>query len=188
MRPAGKARPASAPTSLFELRRGRAVALRAKADKASARRSSRGRRANEGGRARIPGVCERGATQPDGMQRRPNAVGVSPRAVKRLRQATPPNASQRVSAACLCGKQVAVRLRELFDHTRGDKSTSGSPGSRWPCFGTRAPSFNTKTASASRTTWRMAFGRTPYSNEYSVSRSFRSAWGKAARELLFVAQ
>src|SRR6266571_5288922 len=30
----------------------------------------------------IPGVFERGATQPDGMQRRPNAVGVSPRAVQ----------------------------------------------------------------------------------------------------------
>src|SRR5439155_8862517 len=33
-------------------------------------------------RARIPGVFERGATQPAGMQRRPNAAGVSPRAVK----------------------------------------------------------------------------------------------------------
>src|SRR5437667_2028028 len=28
----------------------------------------------------IPGVFERGATQPDGMERRPNAVGLSPRA------------------------------------------------------------------------------------------------------------
>ncbi len=31
-------------------------------------------------RVRIPGVFERGATQPGGMQRRPNAVGLSPRA------------------------------------------------------------------------------------------------------------
>src|SRR5947208_8047048 len=30
----------------------------------------------------IPGVFERGATQPAGMQRRPNAAGVSPRAAK----------------------------------------------------------------------------------------------------------
>jgi hypothetical protein len=38
-----------------------------------------------GGKARrpsIPGVCEEGATQPDGMQRRSNADGVAPRAVK----------------------------------------------------------------------------------------------------------
>src|SRR5438093_12722469 len=34
-------------------------------------------------RARIPGVFERGATPPAGMQRRPNAAGISPRAVKR---------------------------------------------------------------------------------------------------------
>src|SRR5271169_729180 len=31
-------------------------------------------------RVRIPGVFERGATQPGGMQRRPNAAGLSPRA------------------------------------------------------------------------------------------------------------
>src|SRR5439155_14726319 len=53
------------------------------------------RPAGKARRARIPGVFERGATQPDpgpptrqprwgggGMQRRPNAAGVSPRAVK----------------------------------------------------------------------------------------------------------
>src|SRR6266516_8031937 len=39
------------------------------------------RPAGKARRARIPGVFERGATQPDGMQRRPNAAGVSPRAV-----------------------------------------------------------------------------------------------------------
>src|ERR1700687_5320050 len=33
-------------------------------------------------RVRIPGVFERGATQPDGMQRPPNAAGLSPRAAK----------------------------------------------------------------------------------------------------------
>jgi hypothetical protein len=31
---------------------------------------------------RIPGVFERGATPPGGMQRRPNAAGLSPRAVR----------------------------------------------------------------------------------------------------------
>src|SRR6202035_833248 len=31
-------------------------------------------------RVRIPGVFERGATPPGGMQRRPNAAGLSPRA------------------------------------------------------------------------------------------------------------
>src|SRR5947207_1482806 len=34
-------------------------------------------------RTRISGIFERGATQPDGMQRRPNAAGVSPRAAGR---------------------------------------------------------------------------------------------------------
>src|SRR5439155_15346242 len=44
-------------------------------------------------RARIPGVFERGATQPAGMQRRPNAAGVSPRAAKqRLDRARPDRA------------------------------------------------------------------------------------------------
>src|SRR5437667_10689794 len=38
------------------------------------------RPAGKARRARIPGVFERGATQPAGMQRRPNAAGVSPRA------------------------------------------------------------------------------------------------------------
>src|SRR5437773_1080010 len=38
------------------------------------------RPAGKARRARIPGVFERGATQPDGMQRRPNAAGLSPRA------------------------------------------------------------------------------------------------------------
>src|ERR1700680_501925 len=33
-------------------------------------------------RVRIPGVFERGATPPGGMQRRPNAAGRSPRAVR----------------------------------------------------------------------------------------------------------
>src|SRR5271169_1888899 len=38
------------------------------------------RPAGKARRVRIPGVFERGATQPDGMQRRPNAAGLSPRA------------------------------------------------------------------------------------------------------------
>src|SRR6059036_3858730 len=40
------------------------------------------RPAGKARRPRISGIFEGGATQPDGMQRRPNAVGLSPRAAR----------------------------------------------------------------------------------------------------------
>ena len=87
MRPTGKAQPASAEAS------------------ARSRRSSWLRRcpANEGGRARISGIFERGATPPGGMQRRSNAAGLSLRAVRARR-------ASRSSSSTLTARQMSRHL------------------------------------------------------------------------------
>jgi hypothetical protein len=53
-------------------------------------------------RVRISGIFERGATQPGGMQRRPNAAGLSPRAVRLwvALASVPLSGARHFSAAC----------------------------------------------------------------------------------------
>src|SRR5207247_11162807 len=73
-------------------------------------------------RARIPGVFERGATQPDpgpptrqprwgggGMQRRPNAAGVSPRAAMAAVVVEPPHVDSVKGRRCAPPAQVSRR-------------------------------------------------------------------------------
>src|SRR2546425_7778314 len=81
------------------------------------------RPAGKARRAIIPGVFERGATQPDGMQRRPNAAGVSPRAARgdrsehELQFVVVDLAPYALSAAGLCADYTPARdCRALAVH------------------------------------------------------------------------
>src|SRR5881409_3754237 len=76
------------------------------------------RPAGKARRARIPGVFERGATQPAGMQRRPNAAGVSPRAAKeRVEYMTtyPEHTNLSILRGCyiFCHEDTKPRLRDF---------------------------------------------------------------------------
>ena len=78
-------------------------------------------------RGKIPAVCDRGATQPGGMQRRSNAAGLSPRAARRPRSPKPRSA-RGVGASIETDRSVAG-AGSLIDRRIGQRMGHDRP--RW---------------------------------------------------------